>query len=221
MRTCQVCQPVPSCHFTMLTKNWCIDFLKVNKFDLAEARRLCNICGLGNPSLECEYLLPLKSTTLAMYRTQKPTQKLKYCFLSAHAQSDKLCKARKLFSSNEMKKKLKNEDQKANSDASWIVWIRLEANWIQHFLRRKYVILKRLENRRKCRKTERSKNEWPLYSVTQKSRCSCRAYIHMYPTVLIKAISWWFKLTLSRKRVPWSASYEWPMFMTLVGHFGP
>ena len=96
----------------MLTKNWCIDFLKVNKFDLAEARRLCNICGLGNPSLECECLLPLKSTTLAMYRTQKPTQKLKYCFLSAHAQSDKLCKARKLFSSNEKKKSSKTKPKK-------------------------------------------------------------------------------------------------------------
>ena len=53
------------------------------------------ICGLGNPSLECEYLL----------RTQKPTQKLKHCIVFAHVQSKALCKARKLFSSKKNAKK--------------------------------------------------------------------------------------------------------------------
>ena len=34
--TYQTCQPIPSCYFTILTPNWCIDFPEFNKIDLAE-----------------------------------------------------------------------------------------------------------------------------------------------------------------------------------------
>ena len=43
---------------------------------------------------------------------QKPTQKLKHCFVSAHVQSDKLCKAKKLLSSNEKRKISKTNPEK-------------------------------------------------------------------------------------------------------------
>ena len=108
--TYQTCQSVLSYHFTMLTQNWCIDFLmflKVSKFGLTDSF-LWSIAILFRVRLSVSYIL---KSIVCTVQWRIVTQKLKCRLFSRPIPpaAENLDKSRKLWSSK-MKNGLAQDD---------------------------------------------------------------------------------------------------------------